>query len=94
MESLRALEAEKRGLCWETLLSAALLSAIAFAGSGEGVHKRKIPCKIPANAASCYWTHGRLGYSNGTPEFRLWKIGTMRMLGIYGGPSVAWTMKP
>jgi hypothetical protein len=25
---------------------------------------------------------------NGTPSFRLWKIGTNRMLGIYSGPSV------
>ncbi len=50
--------------------------------------ERKIPCKIPANAASCYWTHGRLTYGNGTPAVRLWKIGTHRLLGIYSGPSV------
>jgi hypothetical protein len=50
--------------------------------------RRKIPCKVPANAASCYWTHGRLTYGNGTPAVRLWKIGTNRLLGIYSGPSV------
>jgi hypothetical protein len=38
-------------------------------------------------AASCYWTHGRLGFTNGTPALRLWKIGTHRFLGIYSGPS-------
>jgi hypothetical protein len=25
---------------------------------------------------------------NGTPAYRLWKIGTTRLLGIYSGPSV------
>ena len=53
-----------------------------------GTSKRKIPCKIPANAISCYWTHGRLIAGNGTPSFRLWKVGTHRVLGIYSGPSV------
>ena len=50
--------------------------------------RRDIPCKTPANAASCYWTHGRLLEANGNPSFRLWKIGTHRVLGIYSGPSV------
>jgi len=27
-------------------------------------------------------------FYNGTPAFRLWKIGTHRLLGIYSGPSV------
>jgi hypothetical protein len=54
----------------------------------SGSQKRKIPCKTPENAASCYWTHGRLTYGNGTPALRLWKIGTHRLLGIYSGPSV------
>ena len=49
---------------------------------------RKIPCKTPEVATSCYWAHGRLGWGNGTPSFRLWKIGTKRVLGIYSGPSV------
>src|SRR6185437_1974239 len=47
---------------------------------------RKIPCKTPANAASCYWTHGRLSFYNGTPAYRIWKIGTKRLLGVYSGP--------
>jgi hypothetical protein len=47
---------------------------------------RKISCKTPSNAATCYWTHGRLRAYNGTPAFRLWKIGTRRLLGIYSGP--------
>src|SRR4051794_131894 len=49
---------------------------------------RKIPCKTPENAAMCYSTRGRLSFYNGNPPYRLWRIGTKRMLGIYSGPSV------
>ena len=49
--------------------------------------KRKIPCKTPENASLCYWTHGRLSVYNGDPSFRIWKIGTRRMLGVFNGPS-------
>jgi len=48
---------------------------------------RKIPCKTDENASMCYWTHGRLSLYNGNPGWRLWKIGTKRILGIYNGPS-------
>ena len=47
--------------------------------------KRKIPCKTPENAATCYWTRGRLAVYNGNPTWRTWKIGTKRILGIYSG---------
>ena len=36
----------------------------------------------------CYWARGRLSFYNGNPPYRLWKIGTTRVLGIYSGPSV------
>jgi hypothetical protein len=49
---------------------------------------REISCKTKENANSCYWTHGRLVVANGNPSYRLWKIGTHRILGIYSGPSV------
>ena len=55
---------------------------------GETQKPRKVPCKTPENATSCYWAHGRLAIANGTPAFRLWKVGTNRVLGIYSGPSV------
>jgi hypothetical protein len=69
------------------LFSLALILAPSN-GSAKDAPKRKIPCKTPAIAASCYWTHGRLGIYNGTPSYRLWKVGTNRLLGIYSGPSV------
>src|SRR5260370_15840869 len=49
--------------------------------------KRKISCKTPENASLCYWAHGRLSVWEGTPPFRLWKIGTRRILAIHNGPS-------
>jgi hypothetical protein len=57
------------------------------AGSATDTPKRRIPCKTPVIASSCYCTHGRLGFYNGNPAFRLWKIGTNRLFGIYCGPS-------
>lgn len=49
---------------------------------------RKIPCKTAENASLCYSTHGRLSvYGGGAPSYRLWKIGTRRILGIFNGPS-------
>src|SRR5712692_1981570 len=48
---------------------------------------RKIPCKTPENASLCYWTHGRLSVGKATPPFRLWKIGTRRILAVLNGPS-------
>ena len=65
--------------------------ALAFAlPSAQGAlpRQRKIACKTASNAASCYWTRGRLGFYMGTPAFRVWKIRTHRLLGVYSGPSV------
>ncbi len=49
--------------------------------------KRKIPCKTPENASLCYWTHGRLSIYEGTVPYRIWKISTRRLLGVFSGPS-------
>ena len=50
--------------------------------------QRKIPCKTPENASMCYWTRGRLAFYNGNPPYRVWKIGTRRVLGIFSGPAI------
>src|SRR5215471_11209954 len=65
-----------------------LVITVAFTANGEQIPGRKIACRTPHNASSCYWTHGRLSYYNGTPAIRVWKIGTNRLLGIYSGSSV------
>ena len=81
-------------------VAAASLLAVVFAGErgappggqtkagNQTPQSRKIPCKIPENASSCYWSHGRLSiYEGGGPAYRIWKIGTHRMLGVFSGPS-------
>ncbi len=68
---------------------AVLLFCSAGLGGAQRDSRRKIACKTPENAASCYWTHGRLAAYNGTPTFRLWKTGTHRILGVYSGAD-AW----
>jgi hypothetical protein len=62
--------------------------AIVFLAHNSSAEKRSIACKTPANASSCYWTHGRLSVYNGAVNWRLWKIGTHNLLGIYSGPEL------
>lgn len=50
---------------------------------------KRIPCKTTENASECYWTRGRLQQYEGTPAYRLWKIGTRHLFGIYSSAS-AW----
>lgn len=65
------------------LIYSALLPAMIASAAPA---RRKYVCKSPSPVLECYWTHGRLGFTNGTPSLRLWKIGTTRILGIYSGP--------
>jgi hypothetical protein len=65
----------------------AVILSWPLAISGEKAQARIISCKTPANQNACYWVHGCLGLYNGNPAFRLWKIGTTRLLGIFSGPS-------
>jgi hypothetical protein len=42
------------------------------------------PCKEdPGIVDSCFDIHGRISYTNGTPDMRIWRIGTSRMLGVF-----------
>jgi hypothetical protein len=68
-------------------LVAVIFFTLSLVNSLRAREKRKIPCETPANESSCYWIQGRLGAYSGTPAFRLWKIGTHRLLGILSGPS-------
>jgi hypothetical protein len=75
-------------LCMNRIVFAiALLLACATMLGEPKDSRRAIPCKTPEIAQSCYWTHGRLGFYQGNPAFRVWKIGTKRVLGIFSGPS-------
>jgi hypothetical protein len=69
------------------LSSSVLVVALWAQAIPQNAPKRKIPCKTAENTASCYWTHGRLQEYEGTPAYRLWKIGTHHLFGIYSGAS-------
>jgi hypothetical protein len=49
--------------------------------------QRKIPCKVPENASMCYWTRGRLQVSMGAGSWKMWKVGTKRIVTVFNGPS-------
>ena len=68
------------------LILALALCGVAAQALPQATAKRQIPCKTPENAASCYWTHGRLGVYNGNPSFRVGRIGTTKIVGIHSGP--------
>lgn len=55
--------------------------------ASQGSATRKIACKTPENASLCYWTHGRLSVWQGNPPFRIWRVGTHRILAVFSGPS-------
>ena len=43
----------------------------------------KTPCEAsPQRVGKCFWIHGRLGAWNGSPTFRIWRVGTHRILGV------------
>src|ERR1039458_7208114 len=43
------------------------------------------PCKAnPALVGKCFSVHGRLRAYNGNPTFRIWPVGTMRIIGVTG----------
>ena len=71
------------------LIASVLVLAFWAQAVPQSSPKRRIPCKTPQNASECYWTRGRVAFGTGNPAFRMWKIGTKRLLGIYSGPSVS-----
>lgn len=61
-----------------------LLACATMLGEPKG-SGRTIQCKTPKIAPACHWMHGRLEEANTNPSYRLWKIGTHRLIGIYSG---------
>ena len=49
--------------------------------------QRRIPCKTPENASMCYWTRGRLYPTTGSGAWKMWRVGTKRIVTIFNGPS-------
>ena len=49
--------------------------------------KAAAQCKNNADlVGQCFRLHGRAFFSNGTPDLRIWQVGTNRILGVTGHP--------
>jgi hypothetical protein len=59
-----------------------LVVALLLAGSAGA--EQPICKSNPAVIAKCFTVHGRLRAYNGNPTFRIWPIGTKRILGVTG----------
>src|SRR5438046_1086462 len=60
-------------------LTLAVLGVVATSSGGAAAR----PCKTdPRVLGDCFRVHGRLGFYNGYPSFRIWRIGTDRILGV------------
>jgi hypothetical protein len=72
----------RKGFCASAvfiLATAALLAHSAFAADGPSAC-----ASSPKLVGACFTVHGRLSLWNGSPAFRIWPIGTKRMLGVNG----------
>ncbi len=40
------------------------------------------PCAAAPDSVGCFMVHGRMRWHNGNPTFRIWPVGTDRLLGV------------
>jgi hypothetical protein len=67
--------------------NAAILFLLFLAGSTTLTAAINQSCKAGGEAASFVRVHGRLSiYNGGSPNLRLWQIGTHHLFGIYDDP--------
>jgi hypothetical protein len=76
-----------------------VLGCILFSGIGVSANpQRTKPCVgNPRLVGECFKVHGRYQAYNGNPTFRIWRIGTNRILGItdaeYNDDDMPWLPK-
>ncbi len=59
--------------------------------TGSGARATEPSCAdSPARVAACFTVHGRLTYSTGIPNYRIWIVGTKRILGVHGAAGHPW----
>jgi len=62
---------------------AAILSNATFEVPIAEARDMGTQCRLsPVVVSACFAVHGRLLLYNGSPAFRIWRIGTKRMLGV------------
>lgn len=67
-----------------------MLNVLVFVGIGSiPAFTATAKCKgNPKVVGACYTVHGRLSPGADTVTVRLWPVGTKRMLGVTGGPTL------
>lgn len=64
-----------------------VLTALALLGQPAAAGTR-LPCRAsPDRVGPCRQVHGRISPANGNPTFRIWVVGTYRLLGVLGRDS-------
>lgn len=63
------------------LIIAALVVSLGMRPA-DAVNFQRQCLTSPALVAKCFIVHGSLTVADGTPAFRIWKIGTNRILGV------------
>ena len=67
----------------KALILILLLAMPSFAGDANSRQREDRRCKSnPKLIGACFRIHGRAYFSNGTPDFRIWRVGTKRVLGV------------
>jgi hypothetical protein len=65
-----------------TILAGLILVSVGSASSLGNNTTNKSCREHPQLVGRCFSVHGRLSVFNGAPSFRIWKIGTKRVLGV------------
>ena len=83
---LKLLVMKRKGALMAMLLTASILSAAQNTEkANEAVPSAKNTPRCAGNytvIGECFLVHGRLSIWNGNPTFRIWPVGTKRMLGV------------
>jgi hypothetical protein len=67
------------------IVSIAILALLLALPQGIAARPRMKRCKgNPKIVANCFTFHGRMQYTNGTPDLRIRHVGTKRILGVVG----------
>ncbi|MDQ2859690.1 MAG: hypothetical protein M3T55_02980 [Pseudomonadota bacterium] len=66
-----------------TMGFAPILVAALWLGAAPNFAFGETSSASPKPVAPCFTVHGRLSLANGNPSFRIWPIGSSRMLGVW-----------
>jgi hypothetical protein len=72
----------------EPRMNRLFLAAMLLTLTAAGAEARAACQRSPHLVGKCFQVHGRLLAYNGTPTFRIWPVGSHRLLGVNGASGV------